>query len=82
MEAIAYALMIGSIMYAMLYTKPGMIYAVSVTSKFQTNPSKEYWNDVKYILEYLRMTKDIVQMYRDGELKVDGYIDSSPSMEK
>ncbi|KAI3819320.1 hypothetical protein L1987_13147 [Smallanthus sonchifolius] len=41
MEAIPYALAIGSIMYAMLCTRPDVSYALSMTSRFQQSPVEE-----------------------------------------
>ena len=34
MERIPYALVIGSIMYVMLYTRPDVSYALSITSRY------------------------------------------------
>ncbi|KAJ8459513.1 hypothetical protein OPV22_032439 [Ensete ventricosum] len=38
MDKIPYASVIGSIMYAMLYTRPDIAHALSVTSKYQADP--------------------------------------------
>ena len=76
MNTIPYASAVGSLMYAMLCTRPDLAYAVSVVSRFQSNPGKEHWVAVKCILKYLRRTKDMVLVYGDGELKVEGYTDS------
>ena len=77
MEAIPYASATGSIMYAMLCTRPDVAYALSVTSRFQSNPGNEHWITVKNILKYLRNTKNDFLVYGGGELKVRGYTDSS-----
>ena len=63
MAKVPYASAIGSLMYAILYTRPDIAYAVSVTSRFQSNPSLEHWVAVKTILKYLRRTKDLVLIY-------------------
>ena len=42
MQKVPYASVIGSLMYAMVCTRPNIAYAVSVTSRFLTNPSKEH----------------------------------------
>ena len=42
MEKISYASAIGSIMYAMLCTRPDMAFALSVTSRFQANPGESH----------------------------------------
>ena len=77
MERIPYASAIGSIMYAMLCTRPDVAFALSVTSRFQANPGESHWEAVKYILKYLRRTKDLFLVYGGEELKLQGYTDSS-----
>ncbi|MDM1706743.1 hypothetical protein HX130_23185, partial [Enterobacter hormaechei] len=76
MSKIPYASAIGSLMYAMLCTRPDIAHAVSVTSRYQSNPGEEHWTFVKYILKYLRRTKDIFLVFKNGELSVQGYTDS------
>lgn len=51
---IPYASFIGSLMCAMLCTRPDIAHAVSVTSIYQSNPGEEHWKIVKNILKYLR----------------------------
>ena len=42
MSKIPYAFPIGSIMYAMLCTRPDVSYALSMTSRYQSNPSESH----------------------------------------
>ena len=42
MSRIPYASAIGLIMYAMIYTRPNISYAVSMTSRYQANPGEEH----------------------------------------
>lgn len=76
MARIPYASAIGSLMYAMLCTRPDIAYAVSLTSRYQSNPGLEHWIAVKNILKYLRRTKDLFLIYGGGDLQLDGYTDS------
>ena len=77
MNRILYASAIGSLIYAMLYTWPDIVLAVSVMSKYQSNPDEEHWIAVKNILKYLRRTKDLFLIFRGGsELRIEGYTDS------
>ena len=76
MAKVPYASAIGSLMYAMLCTRPDIAYAVSVTSRFQSNPGLEHWVAVKAILKYLRRTKDLVLIYEGGDLQLTGFTDS------
>ena len=77
MEKILYASAIGSIMYAMLCTRPDVAFALSVTSRFQANPSESHWEAVKCIFKYLRRNKDLFLVYGGEELKLQGYTYSS-----
>ena len=78
MSNIPYASAIGSIMYAMLSTRPDVALALSLTSRFQSNPGMSHWTAVKNILKYLRRTKDMFLVYGgEEELSVMGYIDAS-----
>ena len=73
MAKVPYASAIGSLMYAMLCTRPDIAYAVSMTSRFQSNPGLEHWVAVKAILKYLRRTKDLVLTYGGGDLQLTGF---------
>ncbi|KAM1281721.1 hypothetical protein ACFX2H_022159 [Malus domestica] len=76
MSAIPYASAIGSLMYAMICTRPDIAYAVSITSRHQSNPGSEHWAAVKTVLKYLRRTKDMFLVYGGAtELRVEAYID-------
>ena len=79
MSRIPYASAIGSIMYAMLCTRPDVAYALSITSRYQSNPGESHWTAVKNILKYLRRTKDVVLTYggQEDDLVVKGYTDAS-----
>jgi hypothetical protein len=78
MSKIPYASAIGSIMYAMICTRPDVSYALSVASRYQANPGESHWTLVKNILKYLRRTKDVFLIYGgEEELVVNGYTDAS-----
>ncbi|KAJ9561984.1 hypothetical protein OSB04_007144 [Centaurea solstitialis] len=79
MKSVPYASAIGSIMYAMLCTRPDVAYSVSVTSRYQQNPGEPHWVAVKNILKYLRRTKDMFLVFggSEDEISVIGYSDAS-----
>ena len=78
MSVVPYASAIGSIMYAMLCTRPDVNLAVSLVGRYQSNPGKEHWTAVKNILKYLKRTKEMFLVYGgDEELVVRGYTDAS-----
>ncbi|KAJ9552070.1 hypothetical protein OSB04_016115 [Centaurea solstitialis] len=76
MKSIPYASAIGSIMYAMLCTRPDVAYSVSVTSRYQQNPGEAHWVAVKNILKYLRRTKEMFLVFggSEDEISVTGYV--------
>ena len=74
MSRVPYASAIGSIMYAMICTRPDVSYALSMVSRYQENPGLSHWTAVKNILKYLRNTKEMLLVYGgEQELKVRGY---------
>jgi hypothetical protein len=83
MANIPYASTIGSIMYAMLSTRPDVALSLSLTSRFQSNPGVPHWSAVKCIQKYLRRTKDMFLVYGgcEEELDVRGYVDASYNTE-
>jgi ATP-binding cassette subfamily B (MDR/TAP) protein 1 len=44
---------VGSLMYAMLCTRPNLAYPISVLSQHMGNPNMEHWMAVKRIFQYL-----------------------------
>ena len=78
MSGVSYASAIGSIMYAMICTRPDVSFALSVSSRYQIDPGLAHLAVVKNILKYLRRTKDMLLVYGgDEELIVNGYTDAS-----
>jgi mevalonate pyrophosphate decarboxylase len=56
MERIPYASAIGFIMYVMLSlcTRPNVSYALSIMSRYQSNPNEDHWKKIKNILKYFK----------------------------
>ncbi|CAM8990218.1 unnamed protein product [Rhodiola kirilowii] len=54
MQEVTYSCAVGSLMYAMVCTRPDLAHSLSVVSRFMANPGKEHWAAVKWILRYLR----------------------------
>ena len=52
----SHASTVGSLMYSMICTRPDLAYAISTVSQFMSNPGKQYWEAVKWVLQYLRGT--------------------------
>ena len=78
MSSVPYASAVGSLMYAMLCTRPDINLAISLVGRYQSDPGMEHWTAVKNILKYLKRTKEMFLVYGgDEELVVKGYVDAS-----
>ena len=62
-------------MYVIVSTLPDISHAVVVVSRFMTNPGEESWQEVKWVLWYLRGTSDHCIIFSGGEGSVSGYVD-------
>jgi hypothetical protein len=54
MSRVPFSSAFGSLMYAMVFTRPDIAHAVGVVRRYMNNPGKEHWEVVKWILRYLR----------------------------
>ena len=76
-----YQNLIGTLMYAMLATRPDIAFAVGALSKFSSNPGYAHWDQAVHTLWYLVGTKDY-GLFFDGNSLNDlsslilGYTDS------
>ena len=78
MKDVPYASAIGSIMYAIMCTRPDVCLAISLAGRYQSNLGVDHWTTVKNTLKYLKRTKDMFLVYGgDKELVVNGYVDAS-----
>ncbi|KAL5863382.1 hypothetical protein ACOSQ3_000896 [Xanthoceras sorbifolium] len=76
MSKVPYASVVGSLMYAMVCTRPDIAHAVGVVSRFLSNPGKEHWTAVKWILRYLRGTSSHCLCFGNCKPVLEGYTDS------
>ena len=76
MTKIPYASAVGSLMYAMVCTRPDIAHAVGVVSRFLSNPGKDHWAAVKWIFRYLRGTSKVCLKFENGQPVLDGYTDA------
>jgi hypothetical protein len=81
MQNYPYQSLIGTLMYAMLGTRPDIAFAVGALSKFSSNPGKVHWSQAIHVLHYLAGTKDYALVYH-GDVEEElsslilGYTDS------
>lgn len=67
---------VGSLMYCMLGTRPDIAFAVSVVSRFSSNPTVAQWDSVVRIFRYLRATLDLELVFTDNIGPLTGYTDA------
>ncbi|KAL5565857.1 hypothetical protein UlMin_029021 [Ulmus minor] len=78
-ERIPYASAVGSLMYAMVCTRPDLAYSASLVSRFMSNPGKDHWEAVKWIFRYVKGASDVGLLYKRCEsasAKLVGYVDA------
>lgn len=78
MSKVPYSSAVGSIMYAMVCTRPDIAHAVSVVSRYMADPGKEHWQAVQWILKYLKGTVDVGLTFDKTQMSdsVVGFVDS------
>ena len=77
MRQVPYAYTVGSLMYAMLCTRPNICYSIGMVSRYQSNPGPKHWQAVKHILKNLQRTRDYILVFRSEDLIPIGYTDSA-----
>ena len=69
---------VGSLVYAMTFTRSGICWVVTKLSQFLIAPMKGHWIALKHVLRYLKGTLDFELCYRkcDDVLTLIGYSDT------
>ena len=79
MDSIPYASGVGSLMYAMVCTRPDIAYAMSIVSRFIADPGEEHWYALKWIMRYIAGSLHLGLTYSakyNSQKEVIGYVDS------
>ena len=76
MSRIPYSSAVGSLMYAMVCSRPDLSHALSVVSRFMANPGKEHWKAVQWIFRYLRGTSSACLQFETSRDGLVGYVNS------
>ncbi len=66
MKVIPYASAIGSIKYAMLYTRPIVYLAMSLAKGYNSDPGVDHWTAVKIILRGLRKYFSVMEVIKSS----------------
>ena len=76
MSKVPYSSVVGSLMYAMVCSRPDLSYAMSLISRYMSNPGKEHRKTVQWIFRYLRETADSCLKFGRTDQGLIGYVDS------
>ena len=74
-EGVLYQSVVGSLMYAMLGTRPDIAYSVGAISQYNSNPGLAHWKVVKWILRCLQGMKHHYLVYRKDGGTIQGFSD-------
>ena len=76
MKAVPYSLVVGSLIYAQVCTRPDIAFVFDMLGMYLSDPSQSHWKAAKKVLRYLHSTKDLMLTYRRTDtLKVVGFSD-------
>ena len=75
MPRVPYSSAVGSLMYAMVCSRPDLSHAISLISRYMTNPIKEQCKAVQQIFRYLRGTTDACLKFGRTDKGLVGYVD-------
>lgn len=76
MKNIPYSSAVGSLMYAMVCTRPDIAHAVGMVSRYLSNPGRHHWEAVKWVMRYLRGTTNLRLALGCEKPMLVGYTDS------
>ena len=71
-----YLAAVGSLMYAMLGTRPDLAYPVGLLGRFASDPSETHWQGVLSVFKYLKHTNTLGITYSGGSDQLDGFSDA------
>ncbi|KAI5674225.1 hypothetical protein M9H77_14589 [Catharanthus roseus] len=68
---------IGSVMYSMISTRPDIAFSISLLSRFMSNPGRDHWAALKWLLRYLNGTLDWGLHYHNwSDFELIRFVDS------
>jgi hypothetical protein len=76
MSKVPYCSVVGSLMYAMVCSRPDLSYVISIVRRYMSNPGKEHWRAVQWIFRFLRGTADHCLQFGRTAKGLIGYVDS------
>ena len=71
---VPYASAVGSLMYAMVCTRPDLSQAISMINRDVHDPDRGHWEAVKWILRYVKGTIDINLVFKKDSTCKQEYV--------
>lgn len=72
-----YHLVLGSVMWGQLTTRPDLLFAVSLIAHFLENPGLGHWNTLLHVIGYIKNTLDYGLTYsREHELSLTAFVNA------
>jgi hypothetical protein len=72
-----YTSAIGSLMYDMHCTRPGIAFPICKLSRYTSKPNTDHWKAIARVFGYLKRTIDLGLFYSDFPAMMEGYSDAS-----
>lgn len=66
---------VGSLMYEMVCTRLNITHVVGFVNQFMSNPGREHWERVKWLLHYLKGTFEAALCFRRKGEVLEGFCD-------
>jgi hypothetical protein len=82
MFKVSYSSIVGSLMHAMVCTRPDIAHAMGVVSRYMNKPCKELWEAIKWILRYLKGTATHALCFGGSDNVLQEYVDSNMESDK
>ncbi|CAA0829062.1 cysteine-rich RLK (RECEPTOR-like protein kinase) 8 [Striga hermonthica] len=76
MAGVPYSSAVGSLMYAMVCTRLHTAHAFGIVSRYLSNPGKDHWEAVKWILRYLKGSANKCLSFNKENPVPEGYTDA------
>ncbi|MCO5592249.1 hypothetical protein L7F22_046247 [Adiantum nelumboides] len=76
MAKVPYSLAVGSLMCAIIATRPDIAFAMGVVSKVMANPCRKHWDTMKHLLRYLKSTTSKCLCFKNSDAFIVGYTDA------
>jgi hypothetical protein len=69
-QLVSYATIVGSLMYAMLGTRPDLAYVVGILGRYSSAPKSCHWEIAKRALRYLKGTREMQLTYHETAVDI------------